>query len=187
MFDFEIVGVTFLDEDQNGVYGGGDYPLGNVTLTLEESDGMGGWLPIDAEATGENGVRTVTFSRGGASVDLRYSAMPPSGVSLTTPSPLFFTALAGVTENKQFGFFGVAGGTVCFMGWPFSTWVYRVCYLPGLGVHVTFHKLGTPYFRCRYPGTTKRDYDAFELQASLGRWVWAQYWRRPYIPLPLGD
>jgi hypothetical protein len=52
---------------------------------------------------------------------------------------------------------------------------------------VTFKdRHGRPYFRCYYPGTTFNDYQWYAVQASLGKWEWAVYYRRPYVPLPLG-
>jgi hypothetical protein len=72
----------------------------------------------------------------------------------------------------------------CFSA--FSTWVHKVCWVPGLGVQVTFKALqGVPYFTCYYPGTTYADYELFLLAASRGVHVHEKYKTRPYVPVAL--
>jgi hypothetical protein len=80
------------------------------------------------------------------------------------------------------------GGAVkeCFSP-AFSTWVHEVCWIPLQGVRITYHKNRVPYFACIYPGTAYADYLAFKAAASAGKWVWAFYWLRPYVPVPLNS
>jgi hypothetical protein len=104
----------------------------------------------------------------------------------TTTSPLTVDLSAAGGGGAFAGNnFGIRPNKQCFTAW--STWIYEVCWLPDKGVAVTFKdRAGAPYFRCYYPNTTFDDFLWYRAQASLGKWEWAVYYHRPYVPLPLG-
>jgi len=174
---YTISGTVFNDANGNGVQDPGEPGLNHITVVVYDSTAT---TVLGAATTNASGHWSIDLTAQGAGT-YKVNCTPPRGWVATTPAwvTVVLTALAS-TATVNFGQAQQGTTRQCF--YPVSSWVHRVCWLPGKGVQVTFHnRRHVPYFTCYYPGTTHSMYQVFQKVPSKGKHVWAVYYYRPYV------
>jgi hypothetical protein len=169
-----ITGTVFDDKNGNGTQDAGEPGLAGLTVTITEVGFLNGF-------TGT----AVTDQSGTYSIDSTGMGATDYSTKVTINDEWNCTN----GTNPNIGTIG-PGSVVNFAFQPrctrvVSSWLYKVCFLPGLGVRVTFKHHHKGLFTVLYPGTTQADYNALLAAASKGRWIhWFYAKIRPYIPWP---
>jgi hypothetical protein len=189
MAQWTFTGTVWHDHNGDGIREPGDDGVTGVGVTVTTFAGgtLEQSVTVTTAADGTWSASMLAFPSGSAVIAVDVGAAGPfQSWRATTSNPLSLDLSAAPGGGTFAGNdFGIQPAKQCFTAW--SSWVYEVCWLPGRGVAVTFKdRAGAPCFRCYYPGTTFDDYQWYRVQVSLGKWEWAVYYRRPYVPLPLG-
>jgi hypothetical protein len=177
---YSIHAIAFNDANANGLLDSGEPGLAGLAVDL-----LSGGVVIDTQTTDATG--SAVFGETLDPGDYQLRCGTPAGTwTFTTPNPYPLTLTAGVLSYLVKLGMAQNLGRVCFRRG--SSWVDRVCWVPGRGVEVQFKdRHGAPYFCCYYPGTTYTDYLLFHAAPSLGRHVRQWYYWRPYVPVPVGS
>lgn len=185
MADYLITGRVWDDADGDGTQGGEGGLSGRSVNVFRQVGGMDTLVSSKfTDVNGEYSTGTDLFGLGSAET-FTVSAFLLLGWEPTTPASVELN-LTAASPSGEANFGQWQSTRTCFRA-P-SSWVHEVCWVPGRGVQLTYHNRDlVPCFACYYPGTTLADYQHFVHQASLGRWAWAMYFTRPYVPVPVGS
>jgi len=169
-----VTGTVFDDKNGNGNQDAGEPGLAGLLVTIVEAPG--GYLDgfTGQATTDKNGFYSINSTGMGATNYVLQVHINDEWTSFMS-NPLIGT----IGPNDVWNFPMIPRCTRVA-----SSWLTKVCYIPGAGVRVTF-KDRKKLFTCLYPGTTLTDYIALIDAASKGRWIhWFYDKKRMYVPWP---
>jgi hypothetical protein len=178
-----LTGRIYWDKNGNDAYDvGTDSPFASINVELKEVTFFDGYdTTVSTDANGLYSIDSTGTDPNGQTTYNLIVSVPP-GYFLPffpffNPYPFVWPPAGGF--NIDFAFAQMQCTRIA------ERWVKKVCFLPSVGVRVTFDDRGK-LFTALYPNTTIDDYNALIASPDKGVWIHHFFYKKKvYIPWPI--